>query len=95
VKISILIICLSVLLLSGCSVKNDTKNDLYENQMCYYQDNNLTIDERNINLDKSHMLCLEKQNTNISNSISNLLIHSTGTELSIFLLFPELILLFF
>jgi len=56
-KIYILIACLWVILLSDCSMKNDTRNNLHKNQMCYYQDNNLLDNEQIFALSETQEIC--------------------------------------
>jgi hypothetical protein len=52
---------LSILTLSGCSVKNSAKNDLHNNQTCYYQDDNLTKYEQNTIYEENDGVCLSEQ----------------------------------
>ncbi|MDR0579112.1 MAG: hypothetical protein LBG21_00705 [Campylobacteraceae bacterium] len=47
-------IILSILILSGCSAKNNIQNNLHNNQT-YYQDDNLTKYEQNIKLNKNNI----------------------------------------
>jgi uncharacterized protein YceK len=55
------LIVLSILTLSGCSTKNNVQNDLYSDQVCYYQDDNLTKYEQHSADEKKYEICLLEQ----------------------------------
>jgi uncharacterized protein YceK len=84
----LLFIILSILTLSGCSTKNSVRNDLYSDQVCYYQDDNLTEYEQN-------MICADKSADASKPLVNNTFAKIIGSAFGIVMLFPELLLLFF